>query len=352
MTKMNDKNEAMAYHALAVNLHASYESLKRTRAKYGSWASAWAALKTPDMKEAKASWDELAAYGIRLVLANDLEFPKLLTEIPWPPFGLYLRGAPLDEALIVAIVGTRRATPTGKAIAKRFAESLARAGLTVVSGLALGIDAAAHNGALQANGRTIAVLGNGLNHIYPKENERLGEEIIATGGTLISEYPPGTPSLPKNFIERNRIIAGLSRGIIVIEAPEKSGALATARFALEQNREIFVIPGSIEREEYAGSHELIKAGANLVTSPEDVLGYFDIAFDTASRSHKLSPSVLHSLDKIELAMVTILQSHAEALSIDAVAEEANLEIPAASQALSFLIVKGLIKEQNGTYSIA
>ena len=179
--------------------------------------------------------------------------------------------------MAIAIVGTRRATPDGKSTARRFAAELARAGIVIVSGLAFGVDAAAHEGCLDAEGKTVAVLACGLANIYPRNNEPLAKKILAQGGAIISEYPPDMPAYPSRFLERNRIVSGLSKGTLVIEAPERSGSLATARFALEQNRDVFVVPGPIAHPNFKGSHALIRQGAELVTTPEDILESYGIA---------------------------------------------------------------------------
>src|SRR3989344_6570469 len=232
-----DALELKSYHALNLAYVSNYEALKKILGIHGSWHKAWLALQNdfgsfPFGKriDADLEWLKLAHNDVRLVLNADKNFPALLKEIPWSPHGLYMRGAELNDAdKLIAIVGTRKASSHGKKIATQFARSLAENGLTVVSGLALGIDAAAHEGTLEAKGKTIAVLANGLDGIYPRQNEKLAEKILESGGALISEYPIGAPSLAHRFIERNRIVSGLSLGTIIVEAPKESGALATAR---------------------------------------------------------------------------------------------------------------------------
>lgn len=211
--------------------------------------------------------------GARILCFEDPEYPAPLKHIPDPPICLYIRGTyqPTD-AVSIGIVGTRRCSHYGKEQAVRFAELLARAGFTVVSGLARGVDGHAHRGALRGGGRTLASLGNGLSNIYPPEHEELAEE-IAAHGALISELPIDTPPDAKNFPGRNRIIAGLCLGVLVVEAGHRSGALITARHAVEYNREAFALPGNVDRPEFcAGANALIRNGtAKLVTCLDDIL---------------------------------------------------------------------------------
>ena len=205
-----------------------------------------------------------------LTLADDA-YPKALLEIADPPTLLYVRGNPaLLQKCALAVVGSRNATPQGVQTAENFARALAGKGLCIVSGLALGIDAAAHRGALAAGGETIAVIGTGADRIYPARNKELALA-IAERGAIVSEFPLGTPSIATNFPRRNRIISGLSRGVLVVEAAPESGSLITARLAAEQGREVFAIPGSIHSPVARGCHKLIKQGAKLVETATDIL---------------------------------------------------------------------------------
>ena len=209
--------------------------------------------------------------GVRIVTLEDADYPTLLREIPDPPLVLYVRGTLPDPAApAVAIVGSRHASRYGVEIAERLAYDLALRGLTVISGLARGIDGAAHRGALKAQGRTLAVLGNGLSRIYPPEHEPLAKQIVEQGA-VISEYPMQMAPLAQNFPRRNRLISGLSLGVVIVEAAQRSGALITADMALEQGREVFAVPGPITRRTSQGTHHLLKQGARLVTSAEDIL---------------------------------------------------------------------------------
>ncbi len=215
---------------------------------------------------------ELARLGGSLVRWTDDSYPANLRHIPDPPPLLYLRGSlPAGEKDCVAIVGARAASDAGLHMAHRLAMELALKGLVVVSGLARGIDAEAHRGALEGNGRTIAVLGCGLDIIYPAEHRKLAETMLERGGALLSELPMGTAPVPENFPVRNRLIAGLSLGVVVVEAAEKSGSLITARLALEQDRQVFAVPGSPLTGKTRGSNRLLKEGAKAVDCVEDVI---------------------------------------------------------------------------------
>lgn len=211
-------------------------------------------------------------HNIDIVSIQDAEYPEILKEIYDAPISLYVRGNKniLNE-LSVAIIGCRECTEYGRNITKNLSYNIAKNKINIVSGLAKGIDGIAHQGALFAGGKTVAVLGNGLDTIYPKENEHLALEILQKGGAIISEYPLGTKPEKQNFPERNRIVSGMSKGIIVVEAKEKSGTLITVDFALEQGRDVFVVPGNINSEASIGTNDLIKQGAKLITSYKDVL---------------------------------------------------------------------------------
>jgi len=206
-----------------------------------------------------------------LVSLDDPSYPPRLKEIYDPPLVFYVRGNP--EVLTqpgVAMVGTRHPTPYGSGMAERLACDLAAQGLVIISGMARGVDTASHRGAISAKGKTVAVLGTGVDVIYPKENSRLSEQIVALGGAIISEFPLGTSAFPQNFPIRNRIISGMSIGVLVVEAAEYSGTRITARCALEQNRDVFAVPGNVTNKNSWGPNTLIKQGAKLVATWEDV----------------------------------------------------------------------------------
>jgi DNA processing protein len=228
-------------------------------------------LQRPDRAALGADLAWLRASGARLVLWGDKDYPQPLAAIRSAPAALYVMGSVAAlKAPQLAMVGARSASPVGRAIARELADSLARAGLAITSGLAAGIDAASHEGALAGGGRTVAVLGTGLDRVYPAENIRLAERIRETGA-LVSEFPPRTQPQRQNFPRRNRVISGLALGTLVVEAAEGSGSLITAQRAAEQGREVFAVPGSIRSPLSWGCHQLIRDGAHLVTGPADVL---------------------------------------------------------------------------------
>ncbi len=224
--------------------------------------------KMPD--HLKRELDRVIKNGFSIVTMSDPDYPCLLLEIPDPPPFLYVLGALEKSANCIAIVGSRNATGYGITITRRLSRDLAAFNITVVSGMAIGIDTAAHEGALQGNGRTIAVLGSGLLRIYPAQNKKLFYK-IAERGAVISEFPLMAEPEAHNFPIRNRIISGISLGVVVVEAGRKSGSLITARLAAEQNREVFAVPGSIQSFKSTGTHTLIKEGAKLVEHPQDII---------------------------------------------------------------------------------
>lgn len=228
-------------------------------------------------KEIAAALAWAAEPGNAILSLADAAYPQHLLNAPDPPTVLYVKGhAELLNAPALAIVGSRNATPQGESNAEAFAVALADAGLTIVSGLALGIDAAAHRGGLRGRGSTIAVIGTGIDRVYPARNQGLARDIAARG-VIISEFPLGTPALRENFPRRNRVISGLARGCLVVEAAEHSGSLITARLAGEQGRDVFAIPGSIHSPLSKGCHKLIKQGAKLVDDARDILDELGLA---------------------------------------------------------------------------
>jgi DNA processing protein len=228
-------------------------------------------LQKPDQRALEVDLEWLQASGARLVLWGEPQYPQQLAAIPGAPAALYVLG---DLGVLstpqLALVGARAASPLGRAIAREFAEALALAGLTITSGLAAGIDAAGHEGALAAGGRTVAVAGTGLDRVYPREHAALAARIRA-GGALVSEFPPGMGPQRQNFPRRNRVISGLALGTLVVEAADRSGSIITAGCAAEQGREVFAVPGSIRSPLTRGCHRLIRDGAHLVEGPADVL---------------------------------------------------------------------------------
>ncbi|MFA5084137.1 MAG: DNA-processing protein DprA [Candidatus Paceibacterota bacterium] len=280
--------------------------------------------------------------NIRKINFKESGYPFLLKQIPGSPAALYTLGNFPDEKLPrLAIVGTRKATPNGCLIAKTLAKELSEAGCVIVSGLAMGIDTAAHEGAVSANGKTIAVLGNGLNEIYPRQNSNLAEKILELDGMIISEYAPDQPAFPSNFLARNRIVSGLCLATIVVEAPERSGSLVTARLALEQNREVFVAPGPANHYNYAGSHQLIREGARLAVSAQNILE--DLNIKPITPKEDFSPE--------EEIVLELFLKNKKSLSIDKIIELTKLDSQVVNKTIAFLVIKGIIKETLGKYSL-
>lgn len=347
------------YNILNLHFNGDYAKLRMIFNKYQSWETAWLALSRVEGQFAKKEinfdlekeWQKIEKNGVRLALQDDPEFPALLKEIPHPPFGLYLKGAPLDNQPKVAIVGTRKATVVGRDLAAKMAGKLSKAGVAVVSGLAMGIDAAAHQGVIDSRGKTIAVLAHGLDRIHPAQNTMLAKKIIETGGTLVSEYPFGPVAYAARFLERNRIVSGFSLGVIVIEAPQESGALATVRFAVEQNRDVFVVPGPAEHPNYIGSHQLIRSGACLVTKIEEVLA--DLNLQSAAAPEQISGEQVLPvfLDETQKKIIFVLKEAGAPLAVDKICDLSQIDISLINQNLTLLFIQGLIKEENGEYCL-
>jgi len=289
-----------------------------------------------------------ADHGIDVLTEADAAYPRPLRQIHDPPGVLFRRGQGLaQDELAVAIVGTRHATRYGLAQAERLAGSLARTGFTVVSGLARGIDAAAHRGALAAGGRTIAVLGSGLLEIYPPEHLTLAEEVAACG-YVISESPPRMKPLSGAFPQRNRIISGLSLGTIVVEAPDRSGSLITARHAYEQGREVFAVPGPVDSRMSRGCHALIRDGAKLVESIDDVLAELGPLAENVTRDDGMlitKPAEL-TLNDIEQQVLSAIE--ASPTSIDSICASSGLAIHRVLSTISVLEMRRLIRRTSGT----
>lgn len=338
------------YNAVNRFHQGNYGKLETAWRHHGNWQAAWEALQKETRIDAEREWEALVKRGVRLTLHDDNNYPPLLRQTARAPFGLYILGACDWDRPAVAIVGTRRATTEGLRIARDFAKDLSLQGIVIVSGLALGIDGASHAGAIAsgAKGATIAVLPCSANDIYPKTHANLANEIIRTGGALVSEYPFGTPSFPIHFLERNRIVAGITRGTVVIEAPLKSGALVTAKLAIEANREVFAVPGPIHHPNYAGPHMLIKEGAGLVTCAEDVCADLNLLYQKTAAANEAAAA---NLSPEELMIVGIIKKAGKPLTIDTIAELSMLEIPRVSSAVALLSVNGTLTELDGQYSL-
>ena len=284
----------------------------------------------------------------RVITPGSEDFPELLARIADPPTELYVAGD--VEALhlpAIAVVGSRNPTEGGRRNAYAFARHLSRAGFCIVSGLALGIDTAAHRGALDGGGKTIAVLGHGIDRIYPPQNEALAKEIVADGA-VCTEFPPGYPPRRENFPRRNRLISGLALGTLVVEAAKRSGSLISARLAGEQGREIFAIPGSIHNPMARGCHQLIRQGAKLVESADDILSELAPLVrhllelpDDVSPANEAPPQ--HDGDYAKLLSIIAF----DPLSADEIATRSGLTIDQVSSMLLILELEGLIESQPG-----
>ena len=309
-------------------------------------------------------------YGCQVVTLDDAAYPPHLKEIDTPPFVLYVRGELVPEDTIsVSVVGSRNAKDYGRKVSYRLSYQIAQRGLTVVSGFAKGIDTAAHRGALEAGGRTIAVMGNGLSLIYPAANRDLAEK-IETSGALVSEFPMAARPKPRNFPRRNRIISGLTLGTVVVEASNRSGALITARLAAEQNREVFAVPGEIFSQLSAGTHKLINEGAKLINTVDDLLNELPPYVlsqiqsqaspvpDMEAGSTQASPDVQNDTEPIPEApppppdltpdektifeAIEVPSSH-----IDTIVRTTQLPISQVSSVLLMLELKGIVQQLPG-----
>ncbi len=291
-------------------------------------------------------WEEYTARGIRMITWEDAAYPPRLKEIEQPPPVLYLRGELLEEDFwAVAVVGTRRITPYGRQIADEIATLLGGNGVTVVSGLARGVDGVAHSAALKAGGRTLAVLGCGVDIIYPPEHQALAAQVMGRGA-LLSDYPPGTPPDGPNFPPRNRIISGLSVATIVVEAGETSGALITAGFAADQGREVFAVPGSILAPQSKGPNRLIANGAHPLLDARDILDVLNL---TRVSQHQAARKALPT-DATEAQLLAALG--AEPLHVDEIRLRSGLPIERVTSALVMMELKGMVRQVGGLHYVA
>lgn len=334
-------------------------SLRALRAYFGSYECAWGGptseiracrLHNKDIIEAiiterpalnpKQEYEKVLKAGIWMIAEDDPDYPPLLKEIPNPPAALYGKGALLgelfcDKKISIGIVGTRRTTAYGLQATDIIVRDLVSAGTITTSGLALGIDTKAHQTVLDAEGTTIAIVGSGLDEsvLFPHENIKLSRKITENGGAVISEYPPFTKARREYFPMRNRILSGLSRGIVVIEAREKSGALITARFALEQNREVFAVPGSIFSPTSHGPNALIREGAKLIASAADILDEFGIVYQDEARQRI-------GVTEIEASLLVLLEAPH---SVDEMKRKLEMQTAEILATLSLLELKGLVR---------
>jgi DNA processing protein len=333
-------------------------SLKRLYDYYGDWQSLYRITVTDltklgidqaladDFIKWRVSFDLgrslelITAEKIQTVLCDEANYPQTLLNIPQPPLVIFYRGL-LNNSLwprSLSVVGSRRYSRYGERLVTDLIRPMARAGLTIVSGLALGIDALAHQATLLEQGLTVAVLGSGLDRasLYPVTNQRLAEAIINHQGVVMSEFPPGTPSFKYNFPRRNRIIAGLSQGTLVIEAALKSGSLITARYAVDYGKEVMAVPGYIYSEMSSGTNNLIQQGAKLIGSAQDILDALSL-----NASFELMPSVASSsLEPMEILILELL--HGSAKTINELTKATKLDISQINARLSVMEIKGLV----------
>lgn len=308
-------------------------------------------------EKAEADFQKVCSLGLKVISITDQEYPQMLKSIYDPPVVLYMKGtADWWNNVAVAVVGSRQASLYGRTIAERLSYELSQNGITVVSGMARGIDSYAHNGALRAGGCTVAVLGCGLDTAYPQENRGLMEK-ISLSGAVISEYLPGIPPIPLNFPARNRIISGLSVGVLVVEAGEKSGSLITANFALEQGREVLAVPGNIDNMSSRGTNKLIREGAKIVTELDDILEELNVVksaynsdcskskSDDISKLQDKNRKALDSLDKDEMKIVQCMLD--EPAHIDNIARDCGMGIQIVNSLLVMLELKCIVEQLPG-----
>ncbi len=289
-------------------------------------------------------WSLVKKHKVKILSIFDKDYPENLRNIYDPPILLYIKGdIMVSDKMAIALVGSRKASLYGINICRDLASQLSRMGLTIVSGLARGIDSAAHKGAIDGRGRTIGVLGSGLDNIYPPENEKLASE-IASSGALISEFPMEMPPLPRNFPIRNRIISGLSLGVIVVEAAKRSGALITADLALEQGREVFAVPGRAGSLTSTGAHRLIKQGAKLVDKIDDITEELNIDFEAFIEKNKKSVPDKELAGKEKKVYAALSE---DPLHIDSIKDKTDLSAEEIATLLLKLEIKRMIRQLPG-----
>ncbi len=321
-------------------------NLAELPAKYRAGIAQYQARRTQYQNSAARVIDACENIGVSVTTVNADHYPALLKEIPSPPPVLYIRGDINAFALPqIAIVGSRQHSVSGEKIAAAFARTLSASGFAITSGLALGIDAAAHRGAMQ-QGATIAVLGTGIDIVYPRRHSDLYHAIVADGGAVVSEFLPGTPPRAANFPQRNRIISGLSLGVLVIEAALRSGSLITARHALNQGREVFAVPGSIHSPMSKGCHQLIREGATLVEKAEDIViqlgGMLSFIADSAN-----TPRQHLDLDSDEASVLAELGF--DPVDLDTLVSRSGLSVADLISILTSLELKSVVENRAGLY---
>jgi len=338
------EEEKIYLNALNLLFRDNFLKLPQFLLKYRSFKEAFESLDTKQKKRFNPlqEWEKLEKNKIKFITFNERVYPPLLKEISYPPFGLYLKGElPSLNDYYLSVVGTRKISFYGKLAIEKILKDLIPYHFVIISGLALGIDTLSHKIALSEGGKTIAVLGTGLDRIFPAVNESLSQKIIQNG-TLISEYPLSTTPFKSYFPWRNRIISGLSPATLVIEAPEKSGALITANFALEQNRDVFAVPGSIFNNNSFGTNKLIKQGAKLISRTEDILEEYHLEVSTTSQIAK----TIHFDNQLEKEIYKTLET-SEPLLVDKIIEKVDHKTTEVLIGLASLELKGLIKHLEG-----
>lgn len=283
----------------------------------------------------KAELEKLQKFNVQFIALPEADYPHLLKEIPDPPPVLYVIGELIADKAF-AMIGTRSATKYGRDVAHRFAKELAQQGVTIISGLAEGIDTSAHQGALEGGGQTIAVLANGLDQVYPSQNRELARK-ISQQGALISELPIGIPPIAQNFPRRNRLISGLSLGVLVVEAPANSGALLTASAAANQGRDVFAVPSNIFSDKGVGTNRLIQDGAKLVMQVEDILTELNLSYENVT-TRQTTERVVPENDTEQIILETL---SVDPLHIDEIVRITQLPITVVSSTLTILELKGL-----------
>jgi DNA processing protein len=327
-----------AYGSIERAWHASAEQLSRVGLDSRSVKNLLRARSQLDLDQELARIDAVDAH---VLTWESPDYPPLLLQTNAPPPVLYVKGELREEdAWAVAVVGTRRASTYGREVTRRLAGALARSGVTVVSGLARGIDGVAHRAALESGGRTIAVFGCGIDRVYPPEHRTLAAQ-IAANGALVSDYPLGTRPEGRNFPPRNRIISGLSLGVLVTNAGKSSGALITADFAAEQGRDVFAVPGSILTQGSIGTNRLIQDGAKLVTRPEDILEELNLTMVAEqTQARQMLPE-----DETEAALFNHLS--AEPTHVDDLQQRVDLPISQVTSTLALMELKGMVRQVGG-----
>ncbi|HOV88622.1 MAG TPA: DNA-processing protein DprA [Candidatus Paceibacterota bacterium] len=369
---MDFNSEKIYYNAFNIITDCNYSLLARLKEFYGSFIAAWEASGYDEFLNANKhfaldtienlmrgkteldpvkEWDKLKNLGIKMHLIEEDEYPSLLKEIPNAPLAIYQLGDFDQLQSTIAVVGTRKPTNYGKMVAEKITKDLVECGFVIVSGLAYGIDTICHQTTLECGGSTIAVLGSGLDIIFPPTNKRLAQKIMEKQGALISEYAPSLPPLKHHFPARNRIVSGLSLGVVVVEAPLKSGALITARFALDQNREVFAIPGSIFSKNSEGTHQLIKSGAKLVNSITDILEELNM-IPEVKIFDSFEDKIAHAdLSAEEKKIISIIKEADHPLLVDEIVSLAHLPIDVINQTLTLLELKNFIRAEANGYRL-